>query len=55
MSLLPSPCPLPLTELQVPVHDPSLMQVAQAADQATQIVADFWLRQRASRLQDMGQ
>lgn len=48
------PC-LALTELQVAMHDAGLVQVAQAADQAPQVVAHFWLGQGLPRPQHVGQ
>lgn len=44
-----------LTGLQVTVHDAPLMQVAQPADQAPQVVAHLGLRQSLPRLQNVGQ
>ena len=44
-----------LTELQVPVDDAPLVQVAQAADQAPQVVTHLRLCQRLPRLQHVGQ
>lgn len=32
------------TELQVPMHNLLLVEVTQAADQAPQVLAHFWLR-----------
>lgn len=44
-----------LTELQVSVHNMLLVQVAQAADQAPQVVAYLRLRQSLPRRQHVGQ
>lgn len=49
------PCSTARTELQVPVDDAPLVQVAQAADQASKIVAHLGLRQRLPCLQHVGQ
>lgn len=64
MGGIPAPAPPPprprgpfrvLTELQVPVDDAPLVQVAQAADQAPQVVTHLRLCQRLPRLQHVGQ
>lgn len=54
LTLPRSPAPA-RTELQVPVDDAPLVQVAQAADQASKIVAHLGLRQRLPCLQHVGQ